>query len=167
MRKSTLKKHRRLIQFVEYMISGGAYFWTGYLVFFACDKGLHWNLWWTKLAANVAGWTVNYLLLRYWAFRDPNLKSHNVKVSGRYIVITLVNFVIDYFIILGLKSVGITPYIGQFISAGFFTVWNYLWYRFWVFAAEPSRPLHHHMAVAPAVVRKNQTANRRARKNGR
>jgi hypothetical protein len=35
--------------------------------------------------------------------------------------------------IWGLKSIGISPYVGFFISAGFFTAWNYLWYRFWVF----------------------------------
>lgn len=117
----------------EYMISGGAYFWTGYLVFFICDKGLGLSLWWAKLAANVVGWIVNFILQRYWVFKNPNLSKHQTKVTTRYIIITLADFVIDYFIVLGLKTIGITPYIGQFISSGFFTVWNYLWYRFWVF----------------------------------
>jgi putative flippase GtrA len=127
------RRHKLIIQFVEYMISGGAYFWTGYLIFFAADKGLHWNLWWAKLASNVVGWTVNYLLQRYWVFRNPNLKGHLAETSGRYIFITLVNFLLDYLIVAGLKSAGLTPYLGQFVSSGFFTVWNYLWYRFWVF----------------------------------
>ncbi|OGL36737.1 hypothetical protein A3E49_00560 [Candidatus Saccharibacteria bacterium RIFCSPHIGHO2_12_FULL_49_19] len=123
----------RYIQFVEYMVSGGAYFWTGYLVFAILWSGLDWSLWWAKLAANIAGWTVNFMLQRYWVFRNPALKGHLGDVTGRYIFITLVDFVLDYFIILGLKNIGITPYIGQFISSGFFTVWNYFWYRFWVF----------------------------------
>lgn len=127
------RKNRRLIQLVEYMISGGAYFWTGYLIFFAADKGLHLSLWWAKLLANVAGWIVNYLLQRFWVFRNPHLKEHLAKTNARYIFITLVDFVLDYLIVAMLKSVGITPYLGQFGSAGFFTVWNYLWYRFWVF----------------------------------
>lgn len=130
-----LKKGQRkeLIRIVEYMVSGGAYFWSGYLMFFALDKGLHWSLWWAKLTANVTGWTVNYVLQRYWVFNNPSLAKNTTAVTGRYIFITLVDFVLDYFIILGLKTIGITPYIGQFISSGFFTVWNYLWYRFWVF----------------------------------
>lgn len=115
------------------MISGGAYFWTGYLVFFICDKGLGLSLWWAKLAANVFGWIVNFILQRYWVFKNPNLNKHQTEVTTRYIIITLADFVIDYFIVRGLKTIGITPYIGQFISSGFFTVWNYLWYRFWVF----------------------------------
>lgn len=124
---------REIRRITEYMISGGAYFWTGYVVFFLCDKWLGLSLWWAKLLANITGWLVNYVLQRYWVFRNPKLNQHQTEVTIRYAIITLVNFVLDYFIILGLKSVGITPYIGQFISSGFFTVWNYLWYKFWVF----------------------------------
>jgi putative flippase GtrA len=115
------------------MISGGAYFWTGYLVFFVSDKGLHFNLWWAKLASNIVGWVVNYLLQRYWVFKNPKLNENKTQVTARYIIITLVDFVIDYFIVKSLKTLGLTPYLGQFVSSGFFTVWNYLWYRFWVF----------------------------------
>jgi putative flippase GtrA len=127
------KSHPKLIQFAEYMISGGAYFWSGYLVFFGLDKGLHLSLWWAKLGSNIAGWTVNYLLQRYWVFKNPKLRENQTQVTNRYIIITLVDFLMDYGIVWGLKSFGVTPYIGQFISAGFFTGWNYAWYRFWVF----------------------------------
>jgi len=101
--------------------------------FFVGDKVFHLNLWWAKLAANIFGWTINYLLQRYWVFKNPKLAKHQTEVTTRYIMITLVDFVLDYLIVASLKSVGITPYIGQFVSSGFFTFWNYLWYRFWVF----------------------------------
>lgn len=138
------KKNRKLIvQFVEYMISGGAYFWSGYLVFFIADKGLHLNLWWAKLLANVVGWVINFVLQRFWVFRNPSARSHMAETGARYIFITLINFVLDYLIVAALKSVGLTPYLGQFVSSGFFTVWNYLWYRFWVF------PEHHSKGHRP------------------
>jgi putative flippase GtrA len=127
------KQRKEITRIAEYLITGGAYFWTGYLVFFIGDKFLHLNLWWAKLAANIIGWLVNYLLQRYWVFKNPKLAEHKTQVTTRYIIITLADFVIDYLIVAALKSAGITPYIGQFISSGFFTVWNYLWYRFWVF----------------------------------
>ena len=135
MKQTQKQKHRKklIIQFVEYMVSGGAYFVTGYLIFFAADKGLHWNLWWAKLASNVTGWVVNYYLQRYWVFKNPHLKGHLAKSNARYIFITLVDFVLDYLIVATLKSAGLTPYLGQFVSSWFFTVWNYFWYRFWVF----------------------------------
>jgi hypothetical protein len=35
--------------------------------------------------------------------------------------------------------IGISPYYGMFIAAGYFTIWNYLGYRFWVFREEYNR----------------------------
>jgi len=127
------KQKREIRRITEYMISGGAYFWSGYLMFFVMDKGFHLSLWWAKLASNLTGWIVNYLLQRYWVFRNPKLAKHQQEVTERYMILTGVNFVVDYLIVAGLKSIGITPYIGQFVSSAFFTVWNYFWYRFWVF----------------------------------
>lgn len=137
------KQKREVKRITAYMISGGAYFWSGYLVFFALDKGLGWSLWWAKLSANITGWTVNYLLQRYWVFNNPKLAKHQMAVSVRYIFITAVNFVLDYAIVATLKAYGLTPYLGQFVSSAFFTVWNYLWYKFWVFGTK--FPKRHHI----------------------
>ena len=130
-----LKKHQRreITRFAEYMVSGGAYFWTGYFILNYLYYGLHWGLWWATMLSNVIGWTVNYMLQRFWVFNSKTLKDHKTQVTSRYIVITLVDFILNYFILYGLKLVGITPAIGQFISSAFFTVWNYIWYKFWVF----------------------------------
>ncbi|HLB66342.1 MAG TPA: GtrA family protein [Candidatus Saccharimonadales bacterium] len=137
------KRQQKLItQLVEYMISGGAYFWIGYGVFALCWSILGWNLWWAKLAANLIGWSVNFILQRYWVFRNPHLKGHMGEVTGRFIFITLVDFLLDYLIVYGLVQIGITPYIGQFASSGFFTVWNYFWYRFWVFPEKLATKKH-------------------------
>ena len=140
--KFRIKKNQRreIKRFTEYMISGGAYFWSGYLVFFAIDKGIHGSFFWAKSVSTLAGWTVNYLLQRYWVFNNPKLKKHQTEVTNRYIIITLVDFVLDYFIVFGLKQVGVTPYIGQFVSSGFFTGWNYLWYKYWVFSKKFDKP---------------------------
>lgn len=131
--KVTKKQAKEAKRITEYMISGGAYFWSGYLAFFLLDKGLGAAFFWAKSISTLIGWTVNYLLQRYWVFRNPSLAKHQTEVTGRYMFITVLDFVLDYLIVYGLKVVGITPYIGQFISAGFFTVWNYIWYKWWVF----------------------------------
>jgi len=127
------KQRQEVKRITEYMISGGAYFWSGYLMFFVLDQVVGLNLWWAKLLANVTGWLVNYTLQRYWVFNNPKLAKHQTEVTGRYIAITLVDFVLDYAIVASLKSAGLTPYLGQFVSSGFFTFWNYLWYKYWVF----------------------------------
>ncbi len=127
------RNKKELLRITEYMISGGAYFWSGYATFFFIDKVLGLSFFWAKSVSTLTGWTVNYLLQRYWVFKNPKLKKHQTEVTTRYVIITLVDFVLDYLIVFGLKSIGITPYIGQFASAAFFTGWNYFWYKFWVF----------------------------------
>lgn len=119
---------------IAYSITGGAWFWSGYATFALCYSAFGWSLWWAKLAANLVGITVNFILERVWVFNRGRRNKKLTIVTERYFFLTLINFVIDYFIVLGLRDyLGISPYIGQFVSAGFFYVWNYLWYRYWVF----------------------------------
>ncbi|HKR82374.1 MAG TPA: GtrA family protein [Candidatus Saccharimonadales bacterium] len=136
-------KHTYLVQFGEYMVGGGLYFWSGYGIFALCYSGLHWNWLPAKIAADAVGWTLNYLVQRYWAFAKQGKKLSEIEHILRYLTIESVGFVLDYFLIAGLRHFGITPYIGFFISAGFFTVWSYLWYRFWVFPEESSKTSGH------------------------
>ena len=144
--KRQARLRRELIRIVEYLVSGGVYFWVGYLVFYLCDSWLGWSLLAAKMTANLIGWTANYLLQRFWVFRNPHLAKHQVDVTGRYIIITLVNFALDYMIVYALQRLGITPYIGQFVSAAFFTIWNYIWYKTWVFSTH----LHRKHSKRPA-----------------
>jgi putative flippase GtrA len=144
------KQHRKvLIQFVEYMISGGAYFWVGYGLLLYLYNHLHWSLWWSTILSNLVGWTTNYILQRFWVFSNKSLKKHQTQVTGRYIFITLVDFLLNYLILLGLNSIGIPPKFGQFISSAFFTIWNWFWYKFWVF---PEHMEKHKTIVTPARV---------------
>lgn len=141
MAKLRKRQTKLVVQFVEYLVSGGVYFWVGYGLLLYLNgyflHNLHWgkhqSLWWATIISNTIGWTANYLLQRFWVFRNKSLKKHATEVTSRYIIITLVDFVLNYFILLGLDNIGIPPKFGQFISSGFFTIWNYLWYRFWVF----------------------------------
>lgn len=149
MARLTPKNRKLIIQFLEYMISGGAYFWVGYGILNYLYYALHWSLWWATLLSNVVGWTVNYILQRFWVFNNKALKQQQAHTTGRYIFITLVDFVLNYFILVGLRGVGITPAIGQFISSAFFTVWNYFWYRFWVF---PEHMAKHKTRITPGRV---------------
>ena len=135
--KSLLSK-RNIFQFAKYMAGGSLYFWAGYLVFAVCYSGLHW--WWlpAKIAADAIGWTLNYVVQRFWAF-SGQIHLSEMQHAGRYVFIESIGFVLDYLIIAGLNAVGITPYIGFFVSAAFFTVWSWLWYKYWVFPASKSR----------------------------
>lgn len=48
MPKISKKRRKLIIQLIEYMVSGGAYFWSGYVIFFVTYSKLSWGLWWAK-----------------------------------------------------------------------------------------------------------------------
>ena len=122
-------------QFFKYVAGGSLYFWSGYAIFAVGYSVLHWSWLWAKIAADSIGWTLNYIVQRYWAFAGPNRHLSEMAHIGRYVFIETIGFGIDYAIIWCLNHIGVTPYIGFFISAAFFMVWSYLWYKYWVFPA--------------------------------
>jgi putative flippase GtrA len=131
-----MAKTRLAPQFLKYMAGGSLYFWSGYAVFAICYSLFGWWWFWAKVAADVIGWSLKYLVQRYWAFASDRLKLSEMQHVGRYLFIETIGFVLDYAIIAGLNALGITPYIGFFISAGFFSIWSFLWYKYWVFPEE-------------------------------
>ena len=124
---------RNVIQFLEYMVGGGVYFWSGYATFAALYSGLGWRWFPAKIISDVIGSSLAYVVQRYWAFAGRGLTGNDATVIKRYGLISVVTYMIDYAIIWALIALGVSPYIGFFVAAGFFTVWNYFWYRFWVF----------------------------------
>lgn len=127
------KRTRRLIvQFIEYMIGGGVWFWSGYILIVTLDDYI--GLFAANLIGNAVGITLNFLIQRYWAFRTQ--RPGNIALTaGRYVVYTILNaFLLNFLILYALREyAGLKPEIGQFIASGFFTVWNYFWYKVWVF----------------------------------
>ena len=139
----TKRTKKLLVQLAEYLVAGGAWFWSGYFIIVFLTPVI--GLWWANLIGNGVGLTVNFILERYWVFNSTK-KRKTTEVSWKYIVLTAFNFLLNYFILKGLQDIGITVAIGQFFSSGFFTVWNYLWYRFWVFQEPPKkRRIRHHV----------------------
>lgn len=119
-------------RFAKYLVGGSLYFWVGYGVFALCYSGFHWKWFPAKVLSDAIGWTLNYLVQRLWAFSD-HVSLGEMQHASRYVFIETIGFIIDYGLIAGLVALGITPYIGFFISGIFFTFWSYLWYKYWVF----------------------------------
>lgn len=135
LKKAQAKEIRR---FSEYFISGGVWFWSGYIIIVFSYE--HIGLFWANLIGNAVGITLNFILERYWVFKTNSPTKLGI-TTKRYIVYTALNaFLLNYLILQGLRSVGIEPAIGQFIASGFFTVWNYIWYKAWVFKGVENKP---------------------------
>lgn len=118
-----------------------------------------------KIISYLFGLIVNFVLERLWVFNDRKARKELDTVTVRYVILSAVNLAIDTGIVWGLSRVGISPYIGQFASAGFFTIWNYVWYKLWVFARgatpQPKR------AAAPTLKRPKTLKRKRVNAHNR
>jgi len=125
------KKLLELKRIIEYFVSGGVWFWSGYILIVTLDD--HIGLFWANAVGNAVGITLNFLLSRYWVFKTKKPSKLGV-ATRRYIIYTAINaFGLNYLILELLQQNGIDPKIGQFIASAFFTVWNYFWYKHYVF----------------------------------
>lgn len=138
-RKIVRKPSKKSVkQFVLYNFGGVGFFVTGYIVFSLLFGLLKWEWWTAKIVADLTGWTVNYLVQRFVAFREESRVHTEKALFAKFSAISLVNVPLDYAIVGGLKMIGVTPFIGLFVSAGFFTIWKFLWYKYWVFKPKAS-----------------------------
>lgn len=141
--KAQKKQRKELIRIAEYLVSGGAWFWSGYILIVLFTPII--GLWWANVLGNGVGITLNFILERNWVF-TASKKRDTTEVTTRYVVYTALNsFLLNYLILYGLRNLGIPVAIGQFIASGFFTFWNYFWYKTWVFKGsdKPQRLRHH------------------------
>lgn len=145
------KNKKPIKEIIQYSITGGAWFWSGYAMFALCYSGLGLDIITAKIISYTFGLLVNFMLERFWVFDSKDSRKNLDQVTTKYVLLSLLNLAIDTSIVWSLSKAGVTPYIGQFVSAGFFTVWNYIWYKFWVFA-RVSKPLPRR-AASPALKR--------------
>lgn len=131
-------QNKRVVQFAEYMVGGGLYFCSGLIIFAVTYNGLHWKWYISKGLADIVGWSLNYIVQRYWAFASSKLKGQDKRVVFRFVLVNAIDLIFDYAIVAACiawvpLSLKLRPYVGFVLSASFTTVWDYLWYRFWVF----------------------------------
>jgi hypothetical protein len=123
-----------LMQFLYFNLGGVVFFVTGYLLFTLLYGLLHWYWLLAKGVADLAGWALNYLVQHYLAFPGVAREQGHKQLLKKFIPFSLLNVLIDYAIVGGLRLVGISPFLGLWISSLFFTVWKWLGYKHWVFA---------------------------------
>jgi len=138
------RQEKELRRITAYMVSGGAQFWSGYAAFAVLDIVLSVSFWPARVLSYGLGVVVNFYLERFWVFKSKRISKKQIDVSARkYYILMFINFLLDMAIVGGLYEIfGVSAYIGQFVSASFFTVWNYLLFKLWVFAKTRRAPVH-------------------------
>jgi putative flippase GtrA len=120
---------KQLSQFAKYQLGGLLYFVAAWVIITFGTKYI--GLWWSNLIGNGFGIGLNYLVQRYITFAGKK-GGHNTG-GWRFVILTVVNLLMGCFLLKVQVSLGVPLWLAQFVNAGFFTVWNWVWYKYWVF----------------------------------
>lgn len=131
--KPTKLSRKGIVQFVFFNAGGLAFFVVGYATFTLLFGIFHWHWLPAKIVGDTLGWTCNFVIQYFLAFRDERKGQHPKVVFGKFTTVSLLNLGIDYAIVAVLNWLGVSPFIGLIIASQVFTVWKGFWYKYWVF----------------------------------
>lgn len=128
---------RLIVEFIKLQIAGNVLFWGTYIGFPIFHEILYWPSFWALFTASLIGNVLFFILDKKWVFSDQTSKKRRTRTEViRFTLFMTLNFFINLGIVEGLKVYfGVSEYIGQFVAAFFFTVWNYVGLKFWVFGS--------------------------------
>lgn len=155
-----LKKHiiQLLTQFAKLQLAGNIPFWGTYFGFMLLDKVFHMPEFQALAIATVIANVLFFIVDDKWVFADTGGRHASKYEAVKFAVFISISAVVVFAITNALSHFGnISPYIGQFISAGISTIWTFAGLRFWVFAP----PRHH------GLISHKQTARRTSKRAAR
>lgn len=130
---------KNLIQFLKLQLAGNILFWGTYIGFFLLHELANWPEVYALASASIVAHIAFFVVDKKWVFHEHEGRRKTRVELTRFILFMGLNYFINLGIITGLSYyLDITPYIGQFIAALFFTLWTYIGLKYWVFK-KPSR----------------------------
>lgn len=145
------------IEFVKSQVAGNILFGGTYLGYFLLHEMAKWPDASALATASIIAHALFFIANKEWVFDDKTGRRKTSSEIQRFVMFMGMNYFINLGIIIGLQTYfGITPYVGQFIAALFFTFWTFIGLRFWVF-----REVHRHTAIT--LETKKAKERRRAR----
>lgn len=122
-------------EFIKLQIAGNIPFWGTYFINFILDKGLGVPTFQSLLVATVLANAVYFVVDDRWVFSSSRKKRRASTNAWRFVVFMSLSALLTFNITWQLHELlGISVYIGQFISAALSILWTFIGLKFWVFA---------------------------------
>lgn len=143
-------------EFIKLQLAGNVLFWVTYVGFFVLHELLHWPDAAALATASGIAHIVFFLINKEWVFSDKTGRRKTSSEVAKFLLFMGLNYFINLGIVTGLQHYfDVTPYIGQFVAAIFFSVWNFVGLRFWVF-----QEMHHHAITVKSSKRRKHVRRR-------
>jgi putative flippase GtrA len=138
MPKTKSKKRKALDlswEFVKLQIAGNIPFWGTYIINATLDKGFNTDKFQALLIGTILSNVLFFIVDDRWVFSRTRNKRKTGNEVLKFIVFMSFSALLTFNITWQLYStLGVSTYIGQFISAALSIIWTFVGLRFWVFA---------------------------------
>ena len=139
------------IEFIKLQLAGNILFWGTYIGYFLLHEFAKWEYMPALVTASLIAHFLFFIVNKEWVFEDDTGRRKTGVEAVRFAIFMGLNFFINIGIISSLQYYfDITPYIGQFIAAFFFTIWSFVGLKYWVF-----RDVKHPALMIKTKVKKN------------
>lgn len=146
LRRLPVKKRRLAIgafEFIKLQLAGNIPFWGTYSINFILDKGLKVDTFQSLLVATVLSYAAFFFVSDRWVFNHSRSNRHTATNAWRFVIFMSITALITFNITWYLHQLlGISIYIGQFISAALSITWTFVGMKFWVFAPIKKKTTH-------------------------
>lgn len=145
------------VEFVKLQLAGNVLFWGTLGGTFVFNSLLGWAELSSLVVASLIAHALFFIVDKQWVFADKKGRRKTNTEITRFVLFMGFNYFLNLAIIQALITyTPLNVYTSQFVSALFFTAWNFLGLRFWVFQV----PEHH--AITVHTVKKRAKRVRRA-----
>lgn len=125
---------QNFIQFIKLQLAGNILFWGTYIGFFLLYEIAKWPELSALATASIVAHVLFFIADSEWVFDEKGQRRKTPGELTRFVIFMSINYFINLGIIAGLSYyLDLTPYIGQFVSALFFTFWTFIGLKYWVF----------------------------------
>lgn len=127
-------------EFLKLQLAGNIPFWGTLWISLFLDKYVGLPKFESLLIGTVLSYTAFFFISDRWVFNLSRSKRRAITNAWRFVVFMSATAVLTFFITWTLyDKLGISIYIGQFISAAISITWTFAGMKFWVFAPTRKR----------------------------
>lgn len=131
------KKNKRLallVEFIKLQLSANVLFWGTLAGLFVLHELIGWPQTIALATASIAAHVLFFIVNKEWVFNGDNGTRKTSREIVRFVLFMGLNYFINLAIVTGLSHYfDLSPYLGQVVAALFFTIWNFIGLKYWVF----------------------------------
>lgn len=122
------------IRISKYLISGFSAFGVDWFVYFAATRAFHFDEFSSNVVSVLSGATFAFLANKFWSFSS---RTNTAQQTKRFAALFVFNYLFQQVgFYAAINYLGLHDLFAKVILVGMMVSWNFIIYKYWVYAVE-------------------------------